>query len=226
MLNKKEFREAFREAMEIQLAADEATVASADKDIPEMSPEFRKKMEELIRTGKPNNKKGLSKRGKRILIIAIAAVLALTLTACAVPEIRESIAGFFVKIFSDHVEYSNPDVTKERIEEEYGLVPIPEGFVEALISRTENAVSTTYFDNDQNGMILVQAAKGFRAEYVDSEHGLFNEYEIGGRIVRLYYSEESAQATWIQDGYYFSLTYPGSIDLGIFESWIESVGMK
>lgn len=216
----KELANAYGEVIDAEI---EATLASAEPDMPELSPEFKKKMEELIRTGKPNNKKkGLSKRGKRILLIAIAAVLALTLTACAVAE-WESIAGFFVKIFSDHVEYSDPDVTKERIEEEYGLIPIPDGFAITSTDRAETSYIVTYSDAEQNLIILRQAANLNAWLSVDSEYGSYSEYELDDKIVRLYCGENSFQATWLQDGYLFSLTYTSAIDLETFESWIMLV---
>ena len=220
----KELANAYGEVIDAEI---EATLASAEPDMPELSPEFRKKMEELIRTGKPNNKKkGLSKRGKRILIIAIAAVLALTLTACAVPEIRESIAGFFVKIFSDHVEYSDPDVTKETIEEEYGLVPIPEGFEVTSATCTDTCNTIIYMDDDQCAIALVQGAKGYNNDSIDNEHGVFSEYIIGDKTVRVYYSEVNAHAAWVDNGYYFFLSCAQFIELQDFLTLIESVQLN
>ena len=215
----KELANAYGEVIDAEI---EATLASAEPDMPELSPEFRKKMEELIRTGKPNNKKGLSKRGKRILLIAIAAVLALTLTACAVAE-WESIAGFFVKIFSDHVEYSDPNVTKERIEEEYGLVPIPEGFSVASYAGLYASVQTQYFSEEFGTIQLVQGAKGAINSLVDNEHGSFSEYSIGGKTVRIYSSDLGASASWVENGYYFILSCDSPVELGVFESWIERI---
>lgn len=223
MLTKQEFKEAFREAMEMQLAED---LAKEDGE-HEFSAGFEEQMNEFIRTGKPNNKnKGLSKRGKRILLIAIAAVLALTLTACAVPEIRESIAGFFVKIFSDHVEYSDPDVTKETIEEEYGLVPIPEGFEVTSATCTDTCNTIIYMDDDQCAIALVQGAKGYNNDSIDNEHGVFSEYIIGDKTVRVYYSEVNAHAAWVDNGYYFFLSCAQFIELQDFLTLIESVQLN
>jgi hypothetical protein len=198
-------------------------VKEAEKEPHEFSEEHEAKMAELIKTGKPNDKKGLSKRGRRILIIAIAAVLALTASACAVPEIRESIAGFFVKVFGDHVEYSDPAITKETIEEKYGLIPLPNGFTITDSNEVEGCVSTTYSDDDQNTILLIQAAKGKETSFVDNENGSAVERDIGNKSVRLYYSGYSAQASWIQDGYYFYLSYSSPIGIDDFEAWIESV---
>lgn len=219
----KELADAYGEIIDVEI---EAAIAEAENESHEFSPKFKKQMEELIRTGKPNNKRGLSKRGKRILIIAIAAVLALVTTACAVPEIRESIAGFFVKIFSDHVEYSDPDVTKEMIEEVYGVIPVPVGYAEETVLKTDTMVITQYIDADQNILLLTQeAGKGIR-DLIDNENGDFQEYNIGGMNVRLYFTTNGAQASWIQSGYYFSLEYPSEIDLDVFIELISSVKAK
>ena len=219
----KELADAYGEIIDVEI---EAAIAEAKNEPHEFSPKFKKQMEELIRTGKPNNKRGLSKRGKRILIIAIAAVLALVTTACAIPEIRESIVGFFVKVFNDHVEYSDPDVTKETIEEEYGLVPIPEGFIIIDTLRAEASMVITYSDDEQNCIVFTQLAGRQASESVDSDHGSFSEYELNGKKVRIKQGEDDAHAAWVQDGYYFSIDYPASIDLETFESWIVSVKTK
>lgn len=219
----KELADAYGEIIDVEI---EAAIAEAENESHEFSPQFKKQMEELIRTGKPNNKRVLSKRGKRILIIAIAAVLALALTACAIPEIRESIAGFFIKIFSDHVEYSDPDVTKERIEEEYGLVPIPEGFSVVETTKLDSFIATTYLNEYQTAIQLIQGSSGYDGEVIDSEKGSFSEYTIGSKTVRIHFSDTFAQASWVQDGYYFSISYNASIKLEDFEKLIERVKLK
>lgn len=218
MLTKQEFKEAFIEAMEIQLAAD-----LKESEPHEFTPGFESRMEELFKTGEIKKKRTRMGRGMRILLIAAAIVLALAAVACAVPEIRESIAGFFVKIFSDHVEYSDPDVTKERIEEEYGLVPIPEGFVEVKCLRGKDFVGTDYLDSDENCISLLQKANSHLNDTVDNERGSFYECTINGNTVRIYLSADSAQASWIANGYYFSLIYSSHVEQRQFEDLIASV---
>lgn len=201
-------------------------VKEAEKEPHEFSEEHEAKMAELIKTGNPKQRKTTSNRGKRILVIAIAAALALVATACAVPEIRESIAGFFVKIFSNHVEYSESKATKESIEVEYGIIPIPEGFEISYSSNDGESVLTEYVDDEDNIIKLIQGAKGFPGESVDNEHGDFYEYYIGDIAVRIMHNEYGAQAAWLQDGYYFSIVYTSPIELEEFETWIKSVRAK
>ena len=134
----------------------EAAIAAAEKEPVVPSKRFEKRMAALIGT----DKKASSARIKRIVVIAAAALIALALAACAVPKVRDSVAGFFVKVFGDHVEYSEPDITKERIEEEYGLVPIPEGFELKSEIRTESFLGSTYSDHNGNVIVFHQFADG------------------------------------------------------------------
>ena len=200
----------------------DADIEAAEKEPVVPSKRFEKKMLALVRTGKKNT----SARIKRIVVIAAAALIALALAACAVPKVRGSIAGFFIKVFGDHAEYVDPAVTKERIEEEYGLVPIPEGFEIVETNNNGCCSITTYVDKNETVIQLVQAAKGFSGESVDNEHGDFIEYNLGEAVVRIMHSDLGAQASWVHDGYYFSLTYTNPIELEDFETLIGSVQAK
>ncbi len=204
-------------------------IAESEKDPHRFSERFESRMNEMIYSGEAarKNRKSTGAKRSRIIWIIAAAILVLAATACAVPSIRESIAGFFVRIFSDHVEYSDPDITKNSIEEEYGLVPIPEGFEEDRILRTDTNIHTTYQDEDGNTIILEQSANSRSQIDVDSEVGSFDEHTIeDGTVVRLYISDASMQASWVKDGYFFSITYLSPLDTDTFISWIESVGVK
>lgn len=213
----------------------EAAEAEAKKNPHVFSDRFEKSMEKMIRTGKPDKlwsedysdsgakKRKLSKRGLKVLLIAAAILLALTAVACAVPEIRESIAGFFVRIFSDHVEYVDPAITKDRIEEEYGLVPVPDGFEVINCSKTDTENVTTYSDLAGNTIVLVQNVREAIDHSVDIEQGVFFERSLDGKSLRIYFSEKSAQASWMENGYYFSLSYSSQIDEKAFEAIVRLV---
>ncbi len=231
----KELAKAYEEATNAEL---DAVIAEAKKNPPVFSDRFEKSMEEMIKTGKPDKlwsddysdsgakTKKLSKRGLKVLLIAAAVLLALTAVACAVPEIRESIAGFFVRIFGDHVEYSNPDITKESIEEEYGLVPVPAGYKIIKKTTTKTDLVVIYSDPDGIVMSFVQSVNPQLSYSLDSEHGEVFEHAINGKIVRVYLSVNSVQASWVEDGYYFSLTYPSGIDLNVFEEMIRLINRQ
>ena len=221
--NRKELIGAFEKAFDAEI---EEFIAAAEKEPHEFSREFENKMEELIRTGKPNNRTVSRKRVRRIVLIAVAAVLALALAACAIPEVREFIAGFFVQHKDDHADYIAPEVTKETIEEEYGFVPIPDGF--ELISENKNdyLLEALYADADGNIIMFYQSVHTVNDESVDDEHGEFYEREIGGKTELIHHSEYGSVASWMDNGYYFSLGYGSDIDLNVFEEWISLIKTK
>lgn len=229
MMTEEEFRQALCDSMDEQIEADIAAYKEKyGEEEHVFSKEFEESMEHLFRTGKPKyrglrSERDRRRRGRRrILAVAAAAVLGLTLTACAVPQIRESVAGFFVKVFGDHVEYTDPAVTHETIEAEYGLVPVPEGFGIVKTNRSDTCLITTYSDNDHNFIVLHQFSRS-GIQTADNAHGTFSDVTIDGIPIRLYLGEGGAQASWIQDGYYFSLSYNSPVEQELFEKWIASV---
>ena len=74
--------------------------------------------------------------------------------------------------------------------------------------------------------MLNQIAQPSYKQMIDNENGKFENKTIGDLSVRVYVSNESTQASWIKDGYYFSLSYPAPIEQQVFESWIASIKIK
>lgn len=204
----------------------EQAIEAVKKEPVKPSKKFRKQMAELIRTGKPNNGSGSSKRLRRFILIAAAALLILSAAACAVPKVHESIAGFFVKVFSDHDDYFAPAITKEKLEEEYELTLIPEGFSVIGTEKTEKFSVVVYQDGARHAITMIQATKGFKGESVNNEHCTLVERTIGDKTVRMLVADDRVHVAWIYDGYYFSLTYTSYVDPEVFASWIDSVRKK
>jgi len=228
--SKRAIADAYGELLDAEI---EAILASAPKEQHIFSDGFEKKMNALINNAgsdedgcKTEESVPVKRRKVRKLWLIAAAILALAAAACAVPEVRKSIAGFFIKVFGDHVEYSQPEITKTKIEEEYGLTPIPEGFTLDGIDKSDTNLATVYADNDKNYIFLEQCASKTVTVFVDAEHGDFAEYDIEGRIVRIKVTEEYADASWIQDGYLFNLGYGAPVDLDTFKEWIASVKLR
>ncbi|MBR6007215.1 MAG: hypothetical protein IK064_06255, partial [Clostridia bacterium] len=124
---KKELADAIGETIDAEFSAAAAAVEAAP---PVLSTRFEKRMEKLIQTADSGRLVSKGVKARRIVMIAAAAMIALAAIACAIPAIRENILGFLIKDYGDHVEYSELAATKGRIEEEYGLFTIPEGYVQ------------------------------------------------------------------------------------------------
>lgn len=218
-VTKKDFTDLLGESISTDLAAEAAPSSQKEHAFSET---FEKRMSDFF-SGKDAQRRKAKVNTKRWLIVAIAAVLLLAAVACAIPEVRQSIAGFFVRIFGNHVEYTAPVITKDRIEEEYGLVPLPEGFVQISKENTDRYVVTLYLDADDNVIILRQSVTEANIDSIDNEHGEFQELRIGENTIRVHYSEVGANAAWLENGYYFSLGYGDYIDHETFEEWVSSV---
>lgn len=220
--NKQLIADAYGKAMDAEY---DAILAEDETEPHQFSERFEEKMNDLI-NGDASEKKGASRRRLRPIWLIAAAILLLAATACAVPSIRKSIAGFFVKMFGNHVEYTDPDITKDRIEEEYGLVPIPEGFEETTAIKNDSVVVTDYVDEMGNVISLQQVAKSQYYDFIDNENGVFEEETVNGIAIRVYRSEDTTQASWIEDGYYFSLSCLFQIDNDFFREIISNVKIK
>lgn len=207
----------------------DAILASAPKEQHIFSDGFEKKMNALINNAgsdedgcKTEESVPVKRRKVRKLWLIAAAILALAAAACAVPEVRKSIAGFFIKVFGDHVEYSQPEITKTTIEEKYELSPIPYGFEKTEEKETAENYRVSYADADENMIILYQYAGGIGPQVVDNK-GEFSDREIGEKKVSIYNADDYSEAAWIADGYYFVLTCVYHIELQEFESLIAAV---
>lgn len=187
---------------------------------------FGERMEKLIREEKRPVRRLLNSRVKRAAAALIAAAMMLCFLGFTSERIRSSVAGFFVQVFGDHTEYSDPAITKTSIEEEYGLVPVPEGFEESTVSKTDLRVSTCYSSADDDTIWLWQTCSKSGIYSVDNEHGTQMETVIEGKSVMIILSEDHAHAAWIENGYYFTLSYSSAISIDQFTEWISFVNPK
>ena len=204
----------------------ELTLASCPAPAP--SKAFEARMEGLIAEEKRPVRRLVNSRAKHVAAALIAAVLLLTVVSFTSERIRSSVAGFFVQTFGDHSEYFNPGVTKTSIEEEYGLVPVPEGFVEYKTIIEDDYLSRIYAKDENSLISLLQQAGSSVSESVDNEHGVIDEYEINGKTVLIYLSGKAAHAAWTENGYYFSLAFTSfsQVDLDQIIDYVSSVAFK
>ncbi len=189
----------------------------------EFSERFERRMDRLIRSESRPAWRFINTNPRRLIIIAIVIVMALFAVACAVPEIRESIAGFFVRMFSDHAEITAPELTKQSIEDEYNLLPIPERYEIAAQYKSLDMYMVDYAD-ENNGLIRFrQFADASYLYLLDSVYGCNTECVINGKKVLFFYSNDFSQAVWEEDGYVFQIYCSPSVEFSVVEKYIDSV---
>ena len=198
----------------------DAYLSEAAVEPHSFSRRFERRMDRLLRSSRP------AVPGRRVLIAAAVAVLALVALACASPNLRRTLAGFWIKTFKDHDEYIFSDVTKKSIEEVYALSPVPEGFEETWFIRDVYACFTDYSNKEGNTISLKQYAANPSGQNMDNEQGEVFEETVSGMSVYMRISEDYASAAWVDNGYYFSLLCTPSVSLDHLRELIISVGIS
>jgi hypothetical protein len=139
-----------------------------------------------------------------------------------VPEIRESIAGFFVRMFSDHEEITAPEPMKKAIEEEYGFFTIPDGFAITTRYKCKDSITIEYINQDD---VFIQFKQIAHADYdfVADNRGDNTECDVNERKVLISISEQCCRAVWFEDGYVFKLYYSSPADIQTIKSLVSLV---
>lgn len=189
----------------------------------EFSERFERRMDRLVKSESRASWRFVNTNPKRLIIIALAILVTSFAVACAVPEIGESIAGFFVRMFSDHAEIEITDTIRERIDDIYELDPVPDGFSLSRKKTAEINVYLEYMDYNGNVIFLEQRAMDVANIGFDISSAAYCERSINGKSVLIQFSDSYAQAFWEEEGYLFQLWYSSSVDLETFSAWIDSV---
>lgn len=203
------------------LEADYGAVLSA-RTAPERSADFRARMLRLLEKEKRASHRLVNAAWKRALIAAIVALLLLAAVACAVPAIRKSIAGLLIRENNIYGEILAADITREQIDDVYGLTLLPDGFSEAkepIINST--AVMRLYSDKSGACINLMQTCSKFSQMTYDTENGKLYEKDTGKFTVYMHVEEMGGMAFWVYDGYRFTVT---AVDVPLNEdSFIEII---
>ncbi|MCR5610727.1 MAG: DUF4367 domain-containing protein [Clostridiales bacterium] len=215
-----ELKNAFREAASLEFAG----FSENESDhVHEFSEGFGKRMARLVRAeGRPTWRL-FHTRPKRLVIIAAVIFAVMLLAACAVPEVRESVGGFFLRIFSDHAEIKPPEGIRDTLCSEYLLSPVPEGFSACGKNKAGEAVTTVYRDGNGGVIMLRQSANPDGRCVVNSMNAEYKECSVAGRSVFVLQAENYTLCSWVEDGYCFSLYCSSAVDTEAIGMLIRSV---
>lgn len=195
--SKSMFIRAFLEAE----ALDNAKLKSEDEIEWEFSEKFENSMNKLI---KKNNHIQLSTRRtvRRGLLAAIIALIVAFTGLMSVSATRESIIEFVKKVFSNHNEITlseNSTLPVDKIETEYTLTALPEGFEVKEYQKDDLGILTVWENSNGNRIILMQ-------DLLDSNFSFDNEHEYEELYINGYEAYYySSQLTWTDGIYWFTL---------------------
>lgn len=194
---KKLFIQALIEAKDNELSK----LKSEDEIEWEFSENFENSMNKLI---KKNNHIQLSTRRtvRRGLLAAIIALIVAFTGLMSVSATRESIIEFVKKVFSNRNEITlskNSTLPVGRIETEYTLTALPEGFEVKEYQKDDLGILTVWENSNGNRIILMQ-------DLLDSNFSFDNEHEYEELYINGYEAYYySSQLTWTDGIYWFTL---------------------
>ena len=220
MENKKlEFDNAVREVI-----AMEFTDIPRNEDEIDLafSPKFEAKMEKLIAKEKNSFWRITNTPRKRLAVILVAIMILFT-TACGIDAIREPIVNFIMEVTDTFYDFIYNGEGTNTISYEYQLVPVPDGFEEVSVERTDASVIRKYIDNSENKIILSQNISDGTTIAIDSEKGTITTVTVNNIEAVIYEYDNVAQAIWSSDSYVFFLTYYGDIEIDAMQDLISSV---
>ena len=175
-------------------------------DIPDhvFSARFEKKMNKLIRK-EAEHPWAVSHTLARNLIAA-AIVIILIFTLCmSVGAIRNAIFNFFQQHFETHDDVVIEMPEKTKIEKEYVITGLPEGFV--LKEEIKNDINIMKVFENENGdyINISQSISMSNGVTKDNERSNYDIMEVNGYGVFVTSTPEKVMLAWNQDGYVFFL---------------------
>lgn len=175
-------------------------------DIPDhvFSERFEKKMNKLIRR-EAAHPWAISHMLARNLIAAAIVIILLFTLCMSVGAIREAIFHFFRLHFEDHdkIVFELPE--RSKIEDDYLITRLPEGFSLKEEEISDLFIRRSYEDATGNYIMLRQDISMSNGLFVDNERSEHTVMEIDGRGVFILASEDMVSFVWDQDGFVFHL---------------------
>ena len=217
-MTRKELNQAFRESVMSEFAdvPNESQITFA------FSKKFEQKMQKLIVRQKKSYWKYVNTAKKRVAVVVIS-LLSMLMLAMSNEDVRASMLQWCENVYEEYIHYYFEGKTTKRIEHEYYLEKIPDGFEIVNSSKNEKWISTEY-KNEVGDIICFEQSLSEKYElHIDNERLNWSSVIIGESEVKLFESEYIKGALWVEDGYVFELYYTGCDDLEIVIEIIENL---
>lgn len=208
MENSKElFIKAFMEAERI----DNSSLKSEDEIEWDFSEKFEKSMNQLI---KKNNHIRLSTRRKirKGLLAAILAIIVAFTGLMSVSATRTPFVEFMKKVLPQFNEVTLSDEATppvDRIETEYTLTNLPDGFEITEYQKDELVVMSKWENQMGKDIVLFQEILDSNLS-IDTEHS-YEEIVINGYSAYLNKYELNSSLKWTDGYYWFTLSVPNNL---------------
>ncbi len=213
------FKEALRYVMDQEITRLTRKMESRPEH--KFSPEFERKMKNLIRK---TNRKYVSV-GKYTVrrVVLVAIIAALLLSGCVgIKPIREAIIRYWIEITDENTTISMM-ADKEKLDENFKIhgIKVPEGY--QLISEElwEEAgwYMVEYLGEKEERIYYDQIRPENIFSSVDTEGAEISEMEINGYKIKCISKKEMSHIIWTDDLYYFHLC--GTCDIEILKEIVK-----
>ena len=198
-------------------------------DIPqyEVSDEFKKKMERLIKYQRKPYFRLICTAGRRAACI-IAAVIILSVSSLSATGAYKTIYNFLVNTFSDHnhVHYNSGDSDDypKTIEKEYLIADMPEEFVLTDYDSNADSIVSLYY-NDDKYVLFEQCTKDSYSYNFDNQNSTVEYYtDENGQDYIIYKWESDVIVFWDNGDYIFQIS--GNLDKESVLDLCKSVTVK
>jgi len=212
-LKELKFDNKLKQALEIYIEHKLSSLPSLQEleNFHTFSPEFEKKMNNLIRNYKKPYYKLINSVGKRVAVLVFTLLIAISATVFSVEALRNNVFDFLINIYNDFVSIfydKTPEDNKDqRIDQIYAPQYIPEGF-EIIFKEVQNgAVLHIYSDSNENRIILEQSIYSLNLG-VDNENREYEIIDINGNEGLFYLDKGINHIIWNNGGYCFQVKGP------------------
>ncbi len=222
-----------RALVESVLEEHEAIPAEAEIEYT-FSSAFQQRIEKLIRKSNTRTWYYINSPLKKAIIIAILIGL-LTITAAAVPAIREAIIDFFVVerepgVYGITFDPEQAATAPHQIETYYGPTDIPEEFIQIADEKTEAAVILMWMNDKAELICYNQHFIPRNATCTDwiginSENTIRESQIINGYLVEIIYSIEYNTYVWTDNTYIYYVETTNTIPFEVFENLLVSMAV-
>lgn len=217
-MTRKELNQAFREAVMLEFVdvPDESQITFA------FSEKFEQKMQKLIARQKKSYWKYVNTAKKRVAI-AVISLLSMLMLAMSNEDVRASMLQWCENVYKEYIHYYFEGETTKKIEHEYQLTVIPDGFEKVYEQRDTESIMITYENQVGDYIQFRQQITEDFDTYVDNEKGKWSTVVINDKDVKVFDYTTLMGAMWVEDGYYMFLVYYGCDDNKIIKEMIETI---
>ena len=192
------------------------------------SEKFERKMERLIRRRRKPYYSLISTGLRRTACIIVMFLVVSFTTVMSVEALRKPFLDFLSSIFSDHTTIESVlDLDgdyPEKIEDEYFISELPDGFVEKNINRNESSIDILYTNGDKFIIFSQNTKDGFKTAF-DNEHNEFSVFTNEAEWNYIFINSERSIKLICDNGLYI-ITIDSNLDETVILDLFRSVIIK